>query len=126
MLIVDDDPDVEKFLSSRLAKYGVDTLYAPDGAKGFRIACKEEPSVIISDLLMPNGDATYLLAKLRSTPVTANTPFIVMSAQPFDKMTEQSLQREILGRPGAVRVLNKQFDTRELFAVLQDYCAFTS
>lgn len=124
VLIVDDDPDVEKLLSSRLAKYGVDTLYAPDGARGFRMACKEEPSVIISDFFMENGDATYLLAKLRSNPVTANIPFFVMSGKPLDKMTEQSLQREIFGRPGAARILSKQFDTRELFSALQEYCAF--
>lgn len=124
VLIVDDDPDVEKFLCSRLAKFGVDTLYASDGTKGFRIACKEEPSAIISDYLMPNGDAIYLLGKLRNNPVTANIPFFVMSGQPLDKVTEQSLQREICGRPGAARILSKQFDTHELFAALQDYCAF--
>ena len=41
VLLVDDDPDVEKFLTSRLAKFGVDTLYAPDGAEGYRVACRE-------------------------------------------------------------------------------------
>ncbi len=124
VLIVDDDPDVERFLCSRLAKYGVDTLYAPNGTKGFRMACKEEPSVIIADFVMPNGDASYLLGKLRNNPVTANIPFFVMSAQPIDKMTEQVLQREICGRPGAARILRKEFDTTELFAALQEYCAF--
>ncbi len=49
VLLVDDDPDIEKFFSSRLQKCGVDMLYAPNAVQGYRIACKEEPSVIISD-----------------------------------------------------------------------------
>jgi CheY-like chemotaxis protein len=34
VLIVDDDPDVETFLASRLGKHGVETLYAPDATHG--------------------------------------------------------------------------------------------
>jgi CheY-like chemotaxis protein len=124
VLVVDDDPDVELFLSSRLGKCGVDTLFASDAVKGYRIACKEKPSVIISDYFMPNGDAVYLLWKLRSTPSTANIPFFVMSERPLDEVTKQSLKREVCGRPGAARILNKSFDTQELFAALQCYCAF--
>ncbi len=124
VLVVDDDPDVEKFLSSRLRKSGVDTLYASDCTKGFRLACKEQPSVIISDFFMPNGDALYLLTQLRNTAATANIPFIVMSGRPLDKLIEQSLQRQICGRPGAARILSKQFDTQELFAAIQKFCAF--
>src|SRR5476649_1873455 len=56
MLVVDDDPAIQKFLASRLGKYGIDTLYASDAVHGFRMACKERPSVIITDNYMPDGD----------------------------------------------------------------------
>jgi len=126
VLVVDNDPAVATFLSSRLGKVGVDTLYAPDGLKGFQVVCREKPSVIISDYLMPNGDALYLLCKLRNTPATADIPFFVMSARHLDKLTEQSLQREISGKPGAVRVFKKPLDVDELFPALQNFCAFES
>ena len=42
VLVVDDDPDIEKFLASRLSKFGVDTLYASDAMHGYRIARKEQ------------------------------------------------------------------------------------
>ena len=124
VLVVDDNADVGKFLASRLAKRGVDTLYAPDAVQGYRMACKEEPSVIISDYFMPDGDAHYLLSRLRTTPATANIPVIVLSGGNFDQITRDSLLREVCGHPGAVHVLRKAFDTHELFEALQKFCGF--
>jgi len=118
VLLVDDDPDIKMFLSSRLSKCGVDTLYAPDGVQGYKIACKQQPSVIISDYFMPNGDIHYLLWRLRSTPVTENIPVFVMSGSQLDEATEHSLKREVCGRPGVARVFKKSFDTDELFGAL--------
>jgi CheY-like chemotaxis protein len=126
VLIVDDDPDVDFFLSSRLGKRGVDTLYAADGVQGYRIACQEKPSAIISDYFMPNGDARFLLSKLRSTPGTENIPVFVISGRRLDESTERSLAREICGRPGAARIFKKSFDTDELFGALQEFCGFES
>lgn len=125
VLVVDDDPDIETFLASRLGKYGVDTLYAPDATQGYRIACKEKPSVIIADNFMPDGDAQYLLYRLRSTPATETIPVFVISGRAISEPVAQSLKRAIAGRPGALQVFRKSFDTAELFEALQKYCGFT-
>ena len=124
VLVVDDDPDIETFLASRLGKYGVDTLYAPDATHGHRMACKERPTVIITDNFMPDGDAQYLLYRLRSTPATEKIPVFVISARRLSELTEQELKRDICGRPGALRIFTKSFDTHELFEALQKYCGF--
>jgi CheY-like chemotaxis protein len=125
VLVVDDDPDIETFLASRLGKYGVDTLYAPDAMQGFRIACRDKPSVIIADNFMPDGDAQYLLYRLRSTAETENIPVFVISGRDLSEPIQQSLKRAIGGRPGALRIFRKSFDTGELFEALQKYCGFT-
>lgn len=124
VLLIDDDPDIEKFFTSRLHKCGVDMLYAPDAVQGYRIACREEPSVIISDYFMPKGDVFYLLGRLRTTPVTEHIPVFVLSGRRLDEVTEQNLKREICGRPGAMQVFKKSFDTQELFGALQKFCSF--
>ena len=124
VLVVDDDPAMGTFLASRLGKYGVDTLHATDAVRAVRIACKEKPSVIITDNYMPNGDAQYLLYRLRSTPATENIPVFVMSGRSLGELTKHILQRDICGRPGAVQVFKKSFDTDELFAALQKFCGF--
>jgi CheY-like chemotaxis protein len=124
VLVIDDDPAIEKFLASRLAKFGLDTLYAPDAVQGFRAACKDKPSVIITDNYMPDGDAQYLLYRLRSSPLTENIPVFVISARRLSELTEQTLKRPICGRPGAVQIFMKSFDNDELFNALKKFCGF--
>jgi CheY-like chemotaxis protein len=126
VLVIDDDPDIETFLTSRLGKRGVETLYAPDAPHGYRIACKEEPSVIISDYFMPNGDVHYLLSRLRTTTVTANIPVFVLTGRRLSEAVEQNMAREVCGHPGVARVFRKAFDTDELFGALHKLCGFES
>ena len=124
VLVVDDDPEFGTFLCSRLAKHAVDMLYASGTQQGFRMACKEAPSIIVADYSMPNGGAQYLLTRLRTTPATRNIPLIVLSDGPLDEASLQVLDREICGGPGAARVLEKSLQTDELFAELQKFCGF--
>jgi|SRR5580704_3716897 CheY-like chemotaxis protein len=124
VLVVDDDPDFETFLASRLGKYGVETLYAPDATHGYRIACRESPTVIVSDNVMPDGDAQHLLYRLRSNPATATIPVFVISGKPISELDDQILRRDISGHPGALQVFAKSFDTTELFDALQKFCGF--
>ena len=95
VLLIDDDPAIQHFLASRLSKYGVVTLYASDAVHGFRIASKARPTVIIADNYMPNGDAQYLLGRLRSSTATGNIPVIVISGQQLDEVTQHNLSAEI-------------------------------
>jgi CheY-like chemotaxis protein len=122
VLLIDDDPSIQHFLASRLGKYGIETLYASDATHGFRIASKSRPSAIIADNYMPNGDAKYLLSRLRTSPATENIPVIVISGQRLDPTTEQNLRREINGKAGAAHIFMKSFDTSELFDALRKYC----
>jgi CheY-like chemotaxis protein len=124
VLIVDDDPDIETFLASRLRKGGVETLYARDGVQGYRIAVREKPSVIVADYVMPNGDAVYLLSRLRMSSSTASIPVLVMTARDLDEGAEANLTRDYCGHPGATQVFRKSADMGELFAAVQRYCAF--
>ena len=124
VLVVDDDPAMGTFLASRLGKYRVETLYAPDAARGYRMACKHEPTVIVCDNFMPNGDALYLLHRLRQTPATMRIPVLVVSGRKLDDVTIQHLKREISGNPGAAMTLTKSLDPTELFNAVQKYCFF--
>lgn len=124
VLVIDDDPLIEKFLRSRLAKGGVDVLYASSAPLGYRTACREEPTVIISDYSMPDGDAHYLLSKLRTTALTANIPVLVLTGLNLTETAAHNLKREVCGHPGAAEVFCKAFDTDELFATLRKLVGF--
>jgi CheY-like chemotaxis protein len=124
VLLIDDDNDINLFLTSRLEKCGLDVKYARDAQQGFRMACKDEPAVIVTDYFMPNGDAQYLLTRLRTTTATENIPVIVLSGRQLSEVTEQGLRREICGHPGAKQILRKSRDTDELFQTLKKFCGF--
>jgi CheY-like chemotaxis protein len=124
VLLVDDDSDINRFLSSRLEKCGVDVQYASDAQQGFRMACREEPAAIVTDYFMPNGDAQYLLTRLRTNAATGNIPVIVLSGRQLNEVTQQGLRREICGHPGATQILRKSADTDALFEALKKFCGF--
>jgi CheY-like chemotaxis protein len=88
------------------------------------MACRETPSVIISDYFLPNGGIPYLLSRLRTTPETENIPVFVLTGRELDEITQQSLMREDCGKPGVARIFKKSFDTDELFGALQKLCGF--
>jgi CheY-like chemotaxis protein len=126
VLLVDDDISVKKFFFRKFEKLGAELLYAADGNRGFWKARREEPTVIVADYCMPNGDAEYLLTRLRSVPETSNIPVIVQSGRRLNDAIKQRLRQEICGQPGAARILQKSRDAGELFETLQRLCGFAS
>jgi CheY-like chemotaxis protein len=126
LLLVDDDVSVKKLFFRRFDKLEADLLYAADSTRGFWMARREEPTVIVSDYCMPNGNAEHLLTRLRSAPETRSIPVIVQSGRRLNDLIKQRLRREICGQPGATRILQKSFDLRELFEALQRLCGFAS
>jgi len=126
VLLVDDDISVKKFFFRRFEKLGAELLYAADGVRGFWMARREQPTVIVSDYCMPNGNAEYLLTRLRQVPETMNIPVIVLSGRRLNDAVKHGLRQEISGQPGALRILQKSRDVRELFEALQRLCGFSS
>jgi CheY-like chemotaxis protein len=98
--------------------------YAPDAPQGLRIACRDEPAVIVTDYFMPNGDALYFLTRLRTMETTANIPVIVLSGRQLNDTVTQELRRTIRGRAGAAHILRKSGDPSLLFETLQKFCGF--
>jgi CheY-like chemotaxis protein len=126
VLLVDGDPEVRSFLSSKLSECGIETVLADDAAQACKIARWAEPSAIIMDYTLPAGDAHYLLRRLRSAPATDSIPVFVWSANPLSDSAKADLTREVCGRPGAAAFFQKSFKTEELFAALQKFCAFAA
>jgi CheY-like chemotaxis protein len=124
VLLIDDDNDINRFLTSRLEKCGLDVKYAGSARQGLRMACRDEPAVIVTDYFMPNGDAQYLLTRLRTTAATRNIPVIVLSGRQLNDVTVRGLRREICGHPGAAQIVRKSQDTYALFETLKKFCGF--
>jgi CheY-like chemotaxis protein len=79
ILVVDDEPDVRRFLTAVLEKRGYDTLTAADGREAYDVARRERPDLVILDLMMPNQTGTDFYRRLTKDEELLGTPIIVVS-----------------------------------------------
>jgi DNA-binding response OmpR family regulator len=109
ILIVDDDPDVQRGLSIRLRASGFDTVIASDGYSGTKLAQEEKPDLVLLDIGLPAGDGFVVMERLSMTFI----PIIVLSARDPETNKERALQA------GAVAYFQKPADNDELLAAIQ-------
>ena len=57
ILIVDDEPDIIELVSYILEKERMSVISASNGVEALKIAQKENPDLIILDVMMPDMDA---------------------------------------------------------------------
>ena len=79
ILIVEDEPHVIKYLQMFLHDAGYDTVAADNGQKGFELAKKEKPDLVILDLMMPEKTGTEFYRRLSRDKELKDTPVIVVS-----------------------------------------------
>jgi len=116
VLVVDDDQTARDLLQRGLEKEeGFEVLLASSGEEGIRMAREMKPDVITLDVLMPGMDGWAVMKALKSDPLTAAIP-VVMVSMVDDKDIGYAL--------GASDYLLKPFDRDKLSEVLRRYkCA---
>lgn len=67
ILLVDDDPEVIEALRYALHSRGYDVLVARDGNQGLAMAEREDPDLVILDMMMPKRSGFLVLERLRRT-----------------------------------------------------------
>ena len=85
ILCIEDDPDMIDYIKLILGKAGYEVIGADGGAEGLEAMQREQPDLILLDLMMPGMDGAEVLlrkgedASIRHIPVIAltalNTPF---------------------------------------------------
>ncbi|MBI9057358.1 MAG: response regulator [Labilibaculum sp.] len=113
VLIVEDNPEVQKMLSDLLDKmYNI--LIASDGNEGIKIAIEHQPDLILSDIMMPNLTGTEMCAKLKRNIQTSHIPIILLTAKSATKFKIEGLET------GADDYLTKPFNTKILKARIKN------
>lgn len=67
ILIVDDDPEIVEALRYALKTKGYEIMVARDGNQGLAMAEKENPDLVILDMMMPKRSGFLVMEKLRKT-----------------------------------------------------------
>lgn len=113
LLIIDDEEATVDMLSTFLEIYGYETVGAYNGDDGLVLAKVESPTLIISDLMMPNVDGLELCRRVRQSDTLKALPIIIISARTDQRTIDQALEQ------GANAYLTKPIDLPKLIGEIQ-------
>lgn len=93
ILLVEDDINLRDIYSARFSAEGFEVATASNGEEALAVAVREKPDLIVLDVMMPKISGFDVLDILRSTPETAKTKVIMMTAlsQDNDKAKGEAL-----------------------------------
>ena len=110
ILVVEDDPQIRRFLRAALPAHGYRLLEAETGEDGLVQAATRAPDVVLLDLGLPDLDGLEVTRRLREwSPV----PIVVLSARGLERDKVAALDA------GADDYLTKPFGVEELLARLR-------
>jgi diguanylate cyclase (GGDEF)-like protein len=110
ILVVDDDPDIARFVEVNLRSAGYDVSVASDGEEALEKAAALRPDLVLLDVMMPRIDGFEVAQRLRRNPQTSNTSIIMLTAKALST-------DKVLGlTAGADDYIIKPFDPIELLA----------
>ncbi len=110
ILVVDDDPDIARFVEVNLRSAGYEVSVASDGEEALDSARDIRPDLVLLDVMMPRIDGFEVAQRLRRNPQTANTSIIMLTAKALST-------DKVLGlTAGADDYIIKPFDPIELLA----------
>jgi len=110
ILVVDDDPDVARFIEVNLRSAGYEVNVASDGEEALAMAAELRPDLILLDVMMPKLDGFEVAQRLRRDPRTSSCSIIMLTAKALSA-------DKVLGlSSGADDYIIKPFDPVELLA----------
>lgn len=114
ILIVDDEADILAVLEKRLSGAGYDVLKAGSGKEAIVIARKEQPDLIILDIVMPEIDGPMVAETLKQDVNTKDIPVIFLTCL-LTKKEESRLGHKIDGH----FFLAKPFNPEEMLTEIK-------
>lgn len=91
ILVTDDEPDVLMIVQTGLEAEGYDVITATNGPDALEIAEREQPDLILLDVMMPNMDGFEVLGKLKDGDKTAKIPVIMLTGLSDRSKIQQAL-----------------------------------
>jgi two-component system phosphate regulon response regulator PhoB/two-component system alkaline phosphatase synthesis response regulator PhoP len=108
--IVDDEPDLVELVTVHLKRAGFETRAFLDGQSFMKYLSRQQPDLVILDLMLPDADGMEICKYLRSNKESAALPIIMLTAKGDE--TDRVLGLEL----GADDYITKPFSVKELVA----------
>jgi pilus assembly protein CpaE len=110
ILIVDDDPSARDIVGRRLETKGHELVYAENGWEALEMIEREQPDLVILDMMMPGLDGIGVIKRVRSDPAHVSLPILMLTAR------DRAIDKQFGLEAGADDYLGKPFEFPELLA----------
>ncbi|MDD5449477.1 MAG: response regulator [Candidatus Omnitrophica bacterium] len=114
ILIVDDEADLVEVIKIRLEAAGFSTIIAHDGQEGLNKARKDNPDLIILDLMLPKIDGYKVCAMLKRDQRYMKIPIVMLTARAQE--SDMKLSKEV----GADAYITKPFEPQALLGKIEE------
>ena len=114
ILLVEDDPDMRRYMATWLEAEGYRVRTASNGREALEVLLKEVPSVMVVDLMMPIMDGAELRRHQQEMPSISRVPFVLVSGTQDAARIAQDL--------GIRDVVAKPFDADRLLGIVASHC----
>jgi DNA-binding response OmpR family regulator len=110
VLLIDDDKKHSELLQAYFKRFGINLVCAYEAESGFRLLNREDPDLLLLDVMLPGKDGFEICREVRKT---SNIPIIMLTARGdvIDRVSGLEL--------GADDYIGKPFEPRELVARVQ-------
>ncbi len=101
ILLVDDDVDLVVVMRGALESKAYEVIVAYNGKEGLEKARKEQPDLVVLDILMPVADGFYFAEQFRKDTSLANIPVLALTSfseslgQPFPFEVSEYIRKPI-------------------------------
>ncbi len=116
VLVADDEPALRKLLKTNMELEGYDTLEASNGAEVLESVRRDNPDIILLDIMMPVMDGWEVLTELAANP-DYSQKVILVSAKASDDAQLQGWEL------GADEYITKPFDLDSLLERVREVAA---
>ena len=107
VLIIEDEKPISDIVKFNLTKEGFETEVAYDGGVGLEMALKNDPDLVLLDVMLPTMDGFDICKRIREK---SNVPIIILTAK------EEEVDKVLGLELGADDYITKPFGLRELIA----------
>ena len=114
ILIVEDNIELSNFLKEALKEHFQKVYTANNGEDAFNIATQKLPDIIVSDIMMQQGDGLELCQQIKRQEKTCFIPVVLLTARTDMESTASGY------KSGADIYLTKPFEVDELIVIVRN------
>ncbi len=108
ILLVEDEPNIQRLISYALQTKGHDVSVVQDGSEGLRAARTKIPDLILLDMVMPEMSGMEVLMALKADSLMKSVPVLIVTASAQKEEAEKAIEL------GAADYLIKPFRVHDL------------